>query len=97
MEANRDRRKVWWAVLASIVLHLLIGLSLAAFGGSSQNIALEAEQPPQLTILQLAEPTPPPPLVPKNAPMTTLDPARKSAVPPQEKPSEAYETSLASA
>ena len=84
-------------MLASIVLHLLIGLSLAAFGGSSQNIALEAEQPPQLTIMQLAEPTPPPPLVPKNAPMTTVDPARKSAIAPKEKTFEANENSIAAA
>ncbi len=96
MEPNRERRKVWWAVLASIVLHLLIGLSLAAFGGSTTDIALEEEQPPQLTIMQLPEPTPPP-LVPKNAPMTMVDPARKSAVAPKEKTFEANENSLAAA
>jgi len=49
-EPNRDRRKVWWAVLASVVLHVLIGLSLAAFGGSRQDVALEEPQVPQLTI-----------------------------------------------
>ena len=85
-------------MLASIVLHLMIGLSLAAFGGSTQPIALEEEQPPQLTIMQLAEPTPtPPPLAPKNAPMTTVDPARKSAVAPKEKTFEANENSIAAA
>ena len=95
-EPNRDRRKVWWAVLASIVVHLLIGLSLAAFGGSQKDIALEEPQVPQLTIIQLPEPTPPP-LVPKNAPMTTVDPARKSAVAPKEKTFEANENSIAAA
>jgi outer membrane biosynthesis protein TonB len=95
-EPNRDRRKVWWAVLASVVLHLLIGLSLAAFAGSQKDIALEEPQVPQLTIMQLAEPTPPP-LVPKNAPMTTVDPARKSAVAPKEKTFEANENSIAAA
>ena len=83
-------------MLASIVLHLMIGLSLAAFGGGSQDLALEEEAPPQLTIMQLAEPTPPP-LVPKNAPMTTVDPARKSAVAPKEKTFEANENSIAAA
>jgi len=96
MEPNRERRKVWWAVLASVVLHLLIGLSLAAFGGSTQEIALEQEPPPQLTIMQLPEPTPTP-LVPKNPPMTTVDPARKSAVAPKEKTFEANENSIAAA
>ena len=95
-EPNRDRRKVWWAVLASIVLHLLIGLSLAAFGGSQQDVVLEEPQVPQLTIMQLAEPTPPP-VVPKNAPMTTVDPARKSAEEPKEKTFEANENSIAAA
>jgi len=96
MEPNRDRRKVWWAVLASVVLHLLIGLSLAAFGGSTQDVALEPEPPSQLTIMQLPEPTPPP-LVSKNAPMTTVDPARKSDVAPKEKTFEANENSIAAA
>jgi outer membrane biosynthesis protein TonB len=69
---------------------------LAAFGGSRQDIALEEPQVPQLTIMQLPEPTPPP-LVPKHAPMTTVDPARKSAVAPQEKTFEANENSIAAA
>jgi outer membrane biosynthesis protein TonB len=96
MEPNRERRRVWWAVLASIVAHLLIGLSLAAFGSNTRDVALEEEQPPQLTIMQLAEPTPPP-LVPKNPPMTTVDPARKSDVAPKEKTFEANENSIAAA
>jgi len=91
-----DRRKVWWAVLASVVAHFLIGLSLAAFGGSKQDIALEEQQVPQLTIIQTSEPTPPP-IVPKNAPMTTVDPARKSVVAPKEKTFEANENSIAAA
>ena len=95
-DPNLDRRKVWWAVLASIVAHFLIGLSLAAFGGGQQDIALEEQQVPQLTIVQAPEPTPPP-VVPKNAPMTTVDPARKSAVAPKEKTFEANENSIAAA
>ena len=87
---------MWWAVLASIVAHLLIGLSLAAFGGEQQDIALEEQQVPQLTIMQEPEPTPPP-LVPKHAPMTTVDPARKSAEAPKEKTFEANENSIAAA
>lgn len=95
-EPNRDRRKVWWAVLASVVLHVLIGLSLAAFGGNRQDVALEEPQVPQLTIMQEPEPTPPP-VVPKNAPMVTVDPARKSAIKPKEKTFEANEDSVAAA
>ena len=78
MRSNREQRKIWWAVLASIVAHLLVGLSLAAFGGSRTEMDLPVEEPPpQLTIMQEPEPTPPP-LVPKHAPMTTVDESRKS-------------------
>lgn len=87
---------MWWAVLASVVLHLLIGLSLAAFGGSRPDVPIEEPQVPQLTIMELSEPTPPP-LVAKNAPMTTVDPARKSAEAPKVKTFEANEDSIAAA
>jgi outer membrane biosynthesis protein TonB len=83
-------------VLASVCLHLLIGLSLAAFGGRQQEIPLEEDQVPQLTIVQTTTPTPPP-LVPKNPPMTTVDPSRKSAEAPKEKTFEANENSIAAA
>jgi len=97
MERNRERRTVWWAVLASLGLHLLIGLSLAAFAGASRDISLEEEsQPPQLTMVDLPDATPPP-LVPKNPPMTTVDPANKSAIAPNEKTFEANENSIAAA
>ena len=46
--------------------------------------------------MQAPEPTPPP-VGPKNAPMTTVDPARKSAVAPKEKTFEANENSIAAA
>ena len=95
-EPNRDRRKVWWAVLASVALHLLIGLSLAAFGGNQKDTFPEEPQVPQLTLMELPPPTPPP-TVPKNAPMTTVDPARKSAEAPKEKTFEANENSIAAA
>ncbi len=95
-EPNRDRRKVWWAVLASVLLHVLIGLSLAAFGGKRQEIVPEESQVPQLTIMQEALPTPPP-LVPRNAPMISVDPERKSAVKPTVKTFEANEDSVAAA
>ena len=96
MEPNRERRRVWWAVLASVVLHLMIGLSLAAFGSSNREIAIEETPPPQLTIMQVAEPTPPP-LVPKNAPFISVDESRKSATAPKEKTFESNENSIAAA
>ncbi|MBA3543903.1 MAG: hypothetical protein H0T83_05625 [Chthoniobacterales bacterium] len=96
IEPNRERRRVWWAVLASVLLHLLIGLSLAAFGSAPKDLPLEVEAPPQLTLMEVTASTPPP-LVPKNPPMTTVDPARKSAVAPKQKTFEANEDSIAAA
>ncbi len=99
MERNRERRKVWWAVLASLFLHLLVGLSLAAFG-SARDLPPQDTSAPQLTIMDEPVPTPPPlapPLVPKNAPTTVVDEARKSAVAPNEKTFEANENSIAAA
>jgi outer membrane biosynthesis protein TonB len=94
MERNRDRRKIWWAVLASLFVHVLIGLSLAAFGGKLQSTPPDIEeQPPQLTIIE--ETPTPPPLVPKNPLMTTVDESQKSAVAPKEKTFEANENSIA--
>ncbi len=96
-EPNRDRRKVWWAVLASVLLHVLIGLSLAAVGGRRQEIVLEEPQVPQLTIMQEPPLPTPPPLVPKNAPLISVDPERKSAVKPTVKTFEANEDTVAAA
>jgi outer membrane biosynthesis protein TonB len=82
-------------VLASIFVHLLIGLSLAAFGRAPRDLTVaEEEPPPQLTIEPLAEPKPSPP---KNAPMTTVDESKKSEVAPEEKTFEANENSIAAA
>jgi outer membrane biosynthesis protein TonB len=97
IKPNRDRRRVWWAVLASIALHLLIGFSLAAFSSRETEFEIQAEAPPpQLTILPPDEPTPPKP-VPKNAPMITVDESRKSVEKPKEKTFEANENSIAAA
>lgn len=97
MERNRERRKVGWAVLISVGLHLLIGLALAAFGGSAGALTPVEEAPPvQLTMMDLPEATPTP-APPRNTLTTTVDPARKSAVAPNEKTFEANENSIAAA
>ncbi len=100
MEPIRNRRKVWWAVLASVVLHLLLGLALAAFASKAGRLApLEEEAPPvTMTMMDLAGETPPPtppPLVEKNTMTTTVDPARATERAPDEKTFEANENSIA--
>ncbi len=98
MERKRDQRKVWWAVLASVALHLLIGLALAAF--AERSVVPEAAEPPpvQLTMMDLSEATPPPTPPPKkNTMQTTVDPTRASKIAPTEKTFEANENSIAAA
>jgi hypothetical protein len=100
MERNRERRKVWWAVLISIALHMVIGVALAAFSGSTRDLAADLDAPPvQLTMMDLSATPPPtpPPLAPKNTLTTTVDPSRKSALQPNEKTFEANENSIAAA
>ncbi len=94
MERDRNRQQVWWAVLASIVLHALIGLSLAAFGGRYPEISEQETQVPQLTIVEAPEPTPLP-LVETKVPTTTVE--RKSDRRPRQKDFEANEDSVAAA
>ena len=84
-------------MLASLVLHLLIGLSLAAFAGKTEPLLPEETAAPQLTIVEPPPEATPPPLIPKNAPTTVVDESRKSAVAPKEKTFEANENSIAAA
>ncbi|HEY1769133.1 MAG TPA: hypothetical protein VGG02_02610 [Chthoniobacterales bacterium] len=85
-----------WAVLASLLLHFLVALSLVAFSENEKAAPEENDTPDQLTIMQEPEATPPP-LAPKNTMMTTVDPANKSAIAPNEKTFEANENSIAAA
>lgn len=94
-QPSRERRRIWWAILASLLLHLCIGLSLAAFGGRYQKVEPIEEPPvPQLTLVDEPLPTPPP-LVPKNAPTTVVEPSQESSVAPKEKTFEANANSIA--
>src|ERR1051325_1548696 len=81
MEQRRDYRKLGAAILISLVLHLVIGFSLAAFGSAFTPALPLEEKPVELTLVDLAEP---PPQGPKNPPFMETDPAKES----QEKPKE---------
>jgi len=93
MEPNRQRKKLWWAVLASVFVHLLVAYSLVAFNTAfapplSQ---LEEDAPVQLTMVDLsATPTPPP-----RARYLETDPSKESPEPPKEKTFESNANSIA--
>ena len=95
MNAKRERRKLWLAVLASLFLHIVVALSLAAFNGSPAPLPPLDEQPLELTMMDLSA-TPAPPPFRVNPPRTETDPANESVEEPDEKIFESNENSIAS-
>jgi outer membrane biosynthesis protein TonB len=59
-ERKKEARKILWALLAALGIHLLIGYSLAVFGGLlySPFSAIEEDKPVELTFMDLATPAP---------------------------------------
>lgn len=59
-EKKKETRKILWALLAALGIHLLIGYSLAVFGGLlySPFSAIEEDKPVELTFMDLATPAP---------------------------------------
>lgn len=92
MSAKQERRNLWLAVLGSLVLHVVVGLSLAAFNGSSMPLPPD-DKPVELTIVDLS--ATPPPSVRANPPYMETDPAKESADQPKEKTFESNANSIA--
>ena len=59
-ERKKETRKILWALLAALGIHLLIGYSLAVFGGLlySPFSVIEEDKPVELTFVDLATPAP---------------------------------------
>ena len=59
-ERKKEARKILWALLAALGIHLLIGYSLAVFGGLlySPFSVIEDDKPVELTFVDLATPAP---------------------------------------
>jgi outer membrane biosynthesis protein TonB len=59
-ERKKEARKIFWALLAALAIHLLIGYGLAVFGGmlSTPFSVSEEEKPVELTFMDLATPAP---------------------------------------
>src|SRR5437763_1210913 len=60
MQPRSERQKILWAVFLSLLLHLVVGVSIASFGDKLQPSLPEDEKPVELTIVDVAPmPTPP--------------------------------------
>jgi outer membrane biosynthesis protein TonB len=87
-----EARKVFWALLAAVFIHLLIGYSLATFSGVFSSAVPVEEKPMELTIVDLSPPTP---VVAKNPMFMETDESKQSAEQPKEKTFESNANSIA--
>jgi outer membrane biosynthesis protein TonB len=94
MQERRERAKVLWAILASLLVHVMVAFSLAAFGAAFAPVLPPEEQPVELTIVDLSA-TPPPVAVAPNPQFMETEEAKRSAEPPKEKTFESNANSIA--
>src|SRR5260370_7027094 len=90
-ERKKEARKIVFALLAAFCIHLLIGYSLAVFGGLlySPFSVIEEDKPVELTFVDLATPAPA-----KN-PMFIRNEESKQTEQPKEKTFESNANSIA--
>lgn len=93
MNAKRESRTLWLAVLASLFLHVVVALSLAAFSNYSTPLPIEEDKPVELTVVDLS--ATPPPAAPRNPPFMATDPNKESPEQPKEKTFESNANSIA--
>src|SRR5436190_16839628 len=94
MQPRSERQKILWAVFVSLLLHLLVGVSIASFGDKLQPSLPEDEKPVELTIMDLA-PMPTPPIVPKSTPFIDTEEQTATKEEPKEKTFESNTNSIA--
>jgi len=91
-ERKQEARKILWALLAALLLHLVIGYLLAASSGLfSPAIAVE-DKPVELTFVNLSTP---PPVAKKNTMFMETDEKKQSVEAPKEKTFESNANSIA--
>ncbi|MEO5720425.1 MAG: hypothetical protein ABIR71_03015 [Chthoniobacterales bacterium] len=94
MRFTRERKRLWLAIAGSIVVHLLVAFSLAAFGRPSAPLPDPEDRPVELTMIDLSA-TPPPVAVPAKPTYVETDPANESKVEPTDKTFESNANSVA--
>ena len=92
MQRLREKSKVLWAILASLLFHLVVALSLATFGGAFARATPVEEKPVELTIVDLSAKPPP---AAANPAFVETDEAKRSAEPPKDKTFESNANSIA--
>jgi len=91
-QEKKQGRRIGFAILISLILHLAVGFSLAAFGNIFTPPATLPEQTPaQLTLMDLSSAPPPS----EKKPFTETDLSKESAEKPKEQTFESNANSLA--
>jgi TonB family protein len=78
---KKQGRKLGFAILVSIFLHLAVGFSLAAFGNVFTPPTPEGDEPSELTLMDLSTP---PPAVEKNVPFLETEASKESTEKPKQ-------------
>lgn len=92
IEHKTQRRKIGFAILISLFLHLAVGYSLAAFGNVFTPTLPPEEAPSELTIMDLSEAPPPPK---KNPQFVETESSKESKDKPKEQTFESNANSMA--
>jgi outer membrane biosynthesis protein TonB len=95
MKRKREGRKILLAIVASLLLHFIVAVSLAAFGDKLQSAPAEEDKPMELTMVDLG-PTAAP-VTPKNSTFVDTPESRQTAEQPKEKTFESNANSIAAA
>src|ERR1043166_4771553 len=90
-ERKQEARKIFFALLAALFIHVIVGCLLAVVGAVHPPPAIEEETPIQLTIVDTSPVAP----VPKNPPFIETDKSRETAEAPTEKTFESNANSKA--
>jgi hypothetical protein len=94
MQPRSERQKILWAIFLSLLLHLVVGVSIASFGDKLQPRLPEEEKPVELTIVDLA-PMRTPLAAPKDAPFIDTAEQTETKEEPKEKTFESNANSIA--
>jgi outer membrane biosynthesis protein TonB len=91
-ERKEQARKILWALLAALFIHLVIAYVLAVFSGTVAPAFPIEDKPVELTIVDLSTP---PPALQKNSMFMETDESKQSAEAPKEKTFESNANSIA--
>jgi outer membrane biosynthesis protein TonB len=92
-ERKQEIRKIFWALLAAVVIHLAIACFIAVFGGMfSSPFSVTEEKPIELTFEDLGTQAP---AAKKNTMFMETDESKQSKEPPKEKTFESNANSIA--